>query len=161
MANKAAEPSASIESPTPQERLVASRKAIVGYMTRDDQAISRSEDQHEIGDKSGLTSNKPSFWPSVVARAVRTWWKHHPASLVVDVVKPVVGRYAKGHPFKVLGVAAAAGAAIVLIRPWRLLSVGGILLATFKSAAVPSVLVYLFSAPDSPSLQPAIFPTEP
>ena len=152
LSNKEPKPLVSLKPPTPQERLVASRKAIVGYMTRDDQAVSRSDGQYEIGDESGLTSNRPSFWPSAVARAVRTWWRHHPASLVVDVAKPVVSRYAKGHPFKVLGVAAATGAAIVLIRPWRLLSVGGILLATVKSAAVPSVLMSLFSSPDSPSL---------
>lgn len=141
---------ASTELPTPQERLAATRKAIVRHMTRDEKTMVRPEESYEIGDESGLPSDTSSFWPSAVARAVRTWWRHHPVSMAVDVAKPVVGRYAKGHPFKLLGVAAAAGAAIVLIRPWRLLSVGGILLAAVKSAAVPSVLMSLFSPPDPP-----------
>ena len=142
---------ASTELPTPQERLAASRMALVRHMTRDDTPMARSDDPYEIADESGLTSNTSSFWPSALARAVRTWWRHHPVSMAVDVAKPVVGRYAKGHPFKLLGVAAAVGAAIVVIRPWRLLSVGGIFLAAVKSAAVPSVLMSLFSPSDPPN----------
>ena len=140
---------ASTELPTPQERLAASRKALVRHMTRDDKTMARSDDPYQIADESG--SNTSSFWPSALARAVRTWWRHHPVSMAVDVAKPVVGRYAKGHPFKLLGTAAAVGAAIVVIRPWRLLSVGGILLAAVKSAAVPSVLMSLFSPSDPPN----------
>ena len=142
---------ASTVVPTPQERLAASRKAIVRHMTRDEKTLASSDEPYEIGDESRLTSNTSSFWPSALARAVRTWWRHHPVSMAVDVAKPVVGRYAKGHPFTLLGVAALAGAAIVVTRPWRLLSVGGILLAAVKSAAVPSVLMSLFSPPDPPN----------
>lgn len=137
--------------PTPQERLAASRKAIVRHMTRDEQPLAGTDESYEIGDESGLTSNNSSFWPSAVARAVRTWWRHHPISMAVDVAKPVVRRYAKGHPFTLLGVAAFTGAAMVMTRPWRLLSLGGILLAAVKSAAVPSVLMSLFSPPDPPN----------
>lgn len=137
--------------PTPQERLAASRKAIVRHMTRDEKTLASSDEPYEIGNESGLTPNASSFWPTAFARAVRTWWTRHPASMAVDVARPMVGRYAKSHPFKLLGVAAVAGAAIVLIRPWRLLSVGGILLAAVKSAAVPSVLLSLFSPSDPPN----------
>jgi len=136
---------------TPQERLAVSRQAIVKHMTQDDKTVGRSDGSYEIGDESGSTSNRPSFWPSAFVRAVRTWWRHHPVSMAVDVAKPVVGRYASGHPFTLLGVAAVAGAAIVVIRPWRLLSLGGILLAAVKSAAVPSVLMSLFSPSDPPN----------
>jgi hypothetical protein len=144
--------------PTPQERLAISRKAIVRHMTLDDKTMPRSnEAPYDIGDESGLDSSALSVWPSAVARAVQTWWRSHPVSLAVDVARPVIAKYARGHPFKLLGVAAAAGAAIVVIRPWRLLSVGGILLAAIKSAAVPSVLMSLFSPPDRQTHNP----TEP
>ena len=142
---------ASSVMPTPQERLAASRKAIVRHMTRDEKTLSGSDEPYEIGDESGLTSSTSGFWPSAIARAVRAWWRHHPVSIAVNVAKPVVGRYAKSHPFKLLGVAAVAGAAMVLVRPWRLLSLGGILLAAVKSAAVPSVLMSLFSPADTPN----------
>jgi hypothetical protein len=146
---------ASAQIPTPQERLAISRKAIVRHMTRDDKPPTRADEApYEIGDESGLNAGSSSFWPSAVVRALQTWWRHHPASIAVDVAKPVVGRYAKSHPFKLLGVAAAAGAAMVVIRPWRILSVGGILLAAVKSAAVPSVLMSLFSPPESQTPNP-------
>lgn len=148
----------SAQLPTPQERLAISRKAIVRHMTRDEKPMpSADHEPYEIGDESGLSSGSAGFWPSAVARAVRTWWRRHPVSMAVDVATPVVGRYAKKHPYKLLGVAAAAGVAMVVIRPWRLLSIGGILLAAIKSAAVPSVLMSLFSS-DEPR---PTNPTEP
>lgn len=151
-------PISAAQLPTPQERLAVSRKAIVRHMTRDEKVMpSAGNEPYEIGDESGLSRGSVSFWPSAVARAVRTWWRRHPASMAVDVATPVVGRYAKKHPYKLLGVAAAAGVAMVVIRPWRLLSIGGILLAAFKSAAAPSVLMSLFSS-DEPR---PINPTEP
>jgi hypothetical protein len=149
----------STQVPTPQERLAISRKAILRHMTRDERPLAEpGEAPYEIGDESGLSADHSSFWPSAVARAVRTWWRHHPVSMAVDVATPVVGRYAKNHPFKLLGAAAAAGAVLVVIRPWRLLSVGGILVAAIKSAAVPSVLMSLFSPPETPSPNPTETP---
>jgi hypothetical protein len=91
-----------------------------------------------------------------LARAVQTWWRNQPVSVAFGVAKPVLGRYAERQPFKLLGVAAVAGAAIVLIRPWRLVSVGGLVLAAVKSAAVPGVLMSLFAAREDgkPDSQP-------
>lgn len=142
--------------PTPQERLAISRKAIVRHMTRDDQTVDRIDGQpYEIGDESGLDAHpSASFWPSAVARAIGTWWRHHPLGLAVDVAEPGLKRYAQRHPFRLLGLAAAVGAAVVLIRPWRLLSLGGLFAAAVKSLAVPSVLMSLFSPPEPPPLNP-------
>jgi hypothetical protein len=137
------------QKPTPQERLAASRKAIVRNMSRDEKHFARNEDApYEIGDESGTSESGKSFWPSAVGRAVQVWWRQHPFSMAVDVARPVLGRYAQNQPLKLLGVAAAVGAAAVLIRPWRLISVGGIALAAVKSAAVPSVLMSMFSSTD-------------
>jgi len=135
--------------PTPQARLAASRKAIVRHMTRDDKTRAHADGEPDaFGDESPLNAPYSGFWPSAVARAVRTWWRHHPVSMAVDVASPVVEKYARSHPFKLLGVAVVAGAAVVVIRPWRLLTFGGMLLAAVKSAAVPSVLMSLFSPSD-------------
>lgn len=113
------------------------------------------EQPYEIGVEPGNSSNGNKFWPSAIARAVRAWWRNHPVSVALDVAKPVVGRYAEAHPFKLLVVAAAVGAAAVVIRPWRLVSVGGLALAAVKSAAVPGVLMSLFSSTQSGADTPA------
>jgi len=51
---------------------------------------------------------------------------------ILDILKPVVASYAKSDPIKTLGIAAGLGAAIIVFKPWRLISIGG-LLAVLKS----------------------------
>ena len=51
---------------------------------------------------------------------------------ILDILKPVVASYAKSAPIKTLGIAAGLGAAIIVFKPWRLISIGG-LLAVLKS----------------------------
>jgi ferric-dicitrate binding protein FerR (iron transport regulator) len=56
-------------------------------------------------------------------RALRLWWRRHPARPVVDIAAdageqalvPLVRR----HPLASVGLAMAAGAAMVVWRPWR------------------------------------------
>jgi hypothetical protein len=83
---------------------------------------------------------------SGISRAAKAWWAHQPAHLAVDFARPVLGRYAERQPLKLLGIAAGVGAAAVLLRPWRLISVGAVLLAAVKSVAVPSVLMSMLSS---------------
>lgn len=150
----------SIHQPTPQERLTISRKALVRHMTRDDTpAVGHESRPYQIGDESGVPTVKSGFWASALARAVQTWWRNQPISVAFGVAKPVLGRYAERQPLKLLGIAAVAGAAVVLIRPWRLVSVGGLVLAAVKSAAVPGVLMSLFAAREDG--KPASQPQEP
>jgi hypothetical protein len=51
---------------------------------------------------------------------------------ILDILKPVVASYAKSDPIKTLGIAAGLGAAMIVFKPWRLISIGG-LLAVLKS----------------------------
>ena len=136
---------------TPQERLAVSRKAIVRHMTRDDAPtagqIPYAPKYSNIGD--GSTQHQPSHW-QVIKRAVRAWWHNHPAQLALDLAQPVLGKYADEKPFQLLGMAAGVGAAVMLLRPWRLASLSGLLIATLKSAEIPSFLLTLLSTkPDS------------
>lgn len=149
--------------PTPQERLAISRKAIIRHMTRDDTpAVAHDAQPYEIGDESGTSSGRSDFWTYALARAVQTWWRNQPVSIAFGVAKPVLERYAERQPFKLLGVAAIVGAAVVLIRPWRLVSIGGLALAAVKSAAVPGVLMSIFAshAPTKNQKSPTNQPTE-
>jgi hypothetical protein len=51
---------------------------------------------------------------------------------ILDILKPVVAGYAKSDPLKTLGIAAGIGAAIVVLKPWRLITIGS-LLAVLKA----------------------------
>lgn len=127
---------------TPQERLANSRNAIFRHMTRDRQDL---EDQISHGTSDPAQSG--GKW-GVFKHAVRAWWQRHPAHVALDVAKPVIGRYAAKKPFTLLAIAAGVGAATVVLRPWRLVSLGGLLLATLKSSELSNVVLsVLYSAP--------------
>ena len=131
---------------SPQQRLAVSRKAIVKYMTRDaGQSAWPGRHAHKGNDQDEqFTETASGRWPTI-KRAVSVWWQHHPAQLALDLAKPVLGRLADRKPLQLLGVAAATGAAVVLIRPWRLVSMTGLLLATLKSSEVSALLLSLLS----------------
>jgi hypothetical protein len=91
----------------------------------------------------------------LIKYATRAWWYRHPASAVVELAQPLLEDYAQAHPFKLLGFSAGAGAALVVIRPWRMVSVG-VLLAALKSSGLSSAL--LSSVPRSAHPQPPDHP---
>lgn len=51
---------------------------------------------------------------------------------IFHVFQPIVTDYAKANPMKTLGIAAGIGATIVVLKPWRLITIGS-LLAVLKS----------------------------
>jgi hypothetical protein len=70
--------------------------------------------------------------------ALKTWWQHHPArpatalagSAARSVLKPVADR----HPVALVVGAAAVGASIVAIKPWR----WGLRLVTSAIGRIPA-----------------------
>lgn len=143
----------SITEPSPQERLASSRKAIVKHMNRnhrDDENVS-NYDLDESSQSGPISAG--AF--GVVKQALRVWWHHHPASSALDLARPLFGKYAKLHPFRVLGVSAGLGAALVLVRPWRMVSLGGVLLATLKSSGLSGVMLSMLSTRSQQSDKPS------
>ena len=151
---------------TPQQRLSSSRLAIVQSMGRDrredrqDETLEESLSQHaeeEFASSGGASgpnrthsSGLNGLWRAV-RRATSVWWRSHPACLTVDVVQPMVESYAKANPLKLIGFSAAAGAVLVMAKPWRLISVTGVLVAALKSTQMTSLIASVLSSP----------PTEP
>jgi hypothetical protein len=63
------------------------------------------------------------------------------------MARPLIGRYAEEKPLQLLGIAAVAGAAAVVLKPWRLVSLGSVLLATLKSSEISGALLSMLSRP--------------
>jgi hypothetical protein len=77
----------------------------------------------------GSSSPSPSWsaaaapWFGTLSRALRLWWRRHPARPVLDIaadagalaLTPLV----RTHPVASLSLAMAVGAAMVVWRPWR------------------------------------------
>jgi len=141
----------SLTQPTPQERLASSRKAIVRHMSRDRQSDDEQKPPgpHGEGDSPHAEDGAWGF----VKHALGAWWQHHPVSAALSLARPVLDQYAREKPLHLLGIAAVAGAAAVAFKPWRLVSLGGVLLAALKSSEISGTLLSMLSHPAQGSEQ--------
>lgn len=142
---------------SPQERLAVSRKALVRHMSRhargddgDSRDLAGDQKQNEMTEPDTGRSHSRSGFSSdtlrLLKRALSTWWRHHPANFALSVAQPLLGRYASQSPFRLLAISAGVGAALVIVKPWRLMSMGGIALATLKSSQFSGLLMSMLSS---------------
>ena len=141
-----------------QARLATSRNALVLHMTGgigkngvNDQALSPSDETHARGERH-------STW-QVFTQAVLAWWKHHPAQVAIDVGRPFLTNYVRNKPLQVLCIAAGVGAAAVLVKPWRLISMTGLTVALLRSTTLSTTLLSLL--PRASSSRPSKQTTQP
>jgi len=86
-----------------------------------------------------------SGWLSVARHSVRAWWEFHPVRVVGVVAQPVLAEYARQRPLKLVGIAAGVGALVIVTRPWRLVSLGGLAVAALKSSQVSNFALTFLS----------------
>ncbi len=137
---------APLPNPTPQERLATSRKAMVRHMTRYKRGAQNTyaEDANNAEDTAAHHSTADGTW-RILKHAVRTWWHHHPVNVAMEIARPVLNQYAREHPVKLVGIAAGIGVATVLLRPWRLVSLGTVVAAALKPPQLPNFLLSMLS----------------
>jgi hypothetical protein len=92
--------------------------------------------------------SRPGGWFGSMRHALGTWWRHHPAHMAVELATPALSVYAQKRPFRYLGIAVAVGAVVALTRPWRLISVTGLLVAVVKSSQLSGLVMSALSAAD-------------
>lgn len=135
-------------------KLARSRLAIIEHIQRKDRRHEGGEREQaeESGSGAWAEEEEPaprgSGWFGRIKYATRTWWRHHPAHLAVELATPVLSAYARRKPLQFLGIAAALGAVVVLARPWKLISATGLLVALLKSSQLSSVVMSAMSAAD-------------
>jgi len=154
---------------TPKERLALSRKAIVRQLNGDDRpeddpggryrsdALEDSPDMHgldgaALGD--GRSSGGHRRWTSMARSMTERWWRRHPAHAMGQLARPVLEHYARKEPAKLMAIAAATGAALVLLKPWRLLSATAVLAAVLKTSDVADIVNTLMQKNASPRKDP-------
>ncbi|HYE69946.1 MAG TPA: hypothetical protein VD932_00295 [Aquabacterium sp.] len=89
-------------------------------------------------------------WFAHAGHLLRSWWRYHPARMATDLATPVLSAYARRKPVQFLGIAAAAGALFFLARPWKLISVTGVVVALLKSPQVASLIMSAMSSSQNP-----------
>lgn len=144
---------------TPRQRLALSRQAMVrqlngGYLPEelgpdlvDDDAQHVAMPQGAAAPRAARNASRGFPWGSVARNVAQRWWQRHPANAVGQLAKPLLAQYAREQPVKLMAVAATAGAVMVVLRPWRLLSATALAALLFKSSDVADVIDQLMRKP--------------
>ena len=78
-------------------------------------------------------------WQSVLRHGASVWWRHHPAHAALEVADSMLAHVARRKPWQMVAVAAGVGALVMVVRPWRLVSVTGLAFAALKMTDVRSL----------------------
>jgi hypothetical protein len=138
------------------DRLARTRLAIIGQMQNGEQRQQRGGAGRRRGREQAGADDAKESEPTGsregsfahLRHVVRTWWRYHPAHMGLELATPALSAYAARKPLQFLGIAAAVGAIVVIARPWRLISVTGLLVAIAKSSQLSGVLMSALSAAD-------------
>ncbi|HEX7863503.1 MAG TPA: hypothetical protein VF555_01065 [Variovorax sp.] len=153
---------------SPQQRLALSRRALVRqlnddagmpgddeledleYAHRDTPAAAPPHDGQARNPRQGRASDGNNVWLAVGRSVVERWWRRHPAHAAGQLARPLLEHYARKEPAKLMAAAAATGAVLVLVRPWRLLSATAVLAAVLKTSDVADIVNTLMQKTQSP-----------
>lgn len=138
-----------------RQRLVASRSRLVKHMLGNAGSMSNlsvsGERERNIDNREPERLAVPSGAWQVIKLGLNSWWHHHPANVALALATPLLHRYADRKPFKLLAISAGIGAAVVLSKPWRLISIGGFAVATLKSSEFSALVASLLTSKDDAS----------
>jgi len=141
---------------TPQQRLAVSRRALFNQIeskverearpsrfssTRVETPVDGTAPLVSPRKKRGLFDSLP--WLSVAQSFGARWWRRHPANAALQLAQPLLQRYARKQPGKLIAIAAGTGAVIMLVKPWRLLSVTALVAAVLKTSDVADMVTTL------------------
>lgn len=151
---------------TPQQRLALSRRALVrqlnggapepqqrtaaAYEPDDDLEYAHHDHPAAAALDAPAQGRGGNVWGSVARSVVQRWWRRHPAHAMGQLARPVLEHYARKEPAKLMAAAAATGAVLVLVKPWRLLSVTAVLAAVLKTSDVADIVNTLMQKTTSP-----------
>lgn len=85
--------------------------------------------------------------PSLLARlglgVLARWWTRHPLNTAVEVSRPLLDRYAHRHPGRLVAYGAGVGGLLVILKPWRLLSLATVVTLLFKGSDIAATVTSL------------------
>ena len=112
-------------SPRTLDRLTRSREALLT--------------PHALRAKA-MAAHDDVDWIPIAHKAAAHWWKRHPANAAMKLARPMLERYGRQQPGKLVLIAAATGAVTVLVKPWRLLSATALIAGLLKTSDVADLV---------------------
>jgi hypothetical protein len=100
--------------------------------------------------RSRVRKGGPAGWLGHARDMVDDWWRYHPAHMAGDLARPALASYASRKPVQYLAIAAGAGVLLLLLRPWKLISATGVLVAVAKSPQVASLVMSAMATSHNP-----------
>jgi len=138
-----------------RDRLARNRQAILEHIARKERRHDPREQMAGQAFAEGygypeedLPPPSGDGWFGHLAHVVRTWWRYHPAHMAVELATPMMRGYARRKPLQLLGISMGIGAALTFARPWKLISVGTLLVALLKSSQLSHLFMAAMSAAD-------------
>jgi hypothetical protein len=137
------------------ERLERSRLAILEHVHRKETRRQRAYRDEEPSFKERVHDAKAASggragWIDAFRDALHGWWRYHPANTALQIARPMLASYAHRKPAAYVGAAAVAGAVLLFMRPWKLISVTGIVVALLKSPQVAGMIMSALSTSENP-----------
>ena len=127
----------SIDTPN----LVETRRQLLNYLSQQNRAPEQTKSaaparkQQSRQAQTETSSGASGFeWSSLIEAGLSSWWRDHPARAGASLLKSATEEYARKKPLQVVTIAAVAGAAVVLFKPWRLVSATALMLSLFRSS---------------------------
>lgn len=124
-------------SSTDTPNLAQTRSELLNYLAQTERTESASTDRRQTrrAAHADASSSSPGFaWSSLLEAGLLSWWHDHPARAGACLLKSATEEYARKKPLQVVTIAAVAGAAVVLLKPWRLVSTTALMLSLFRSS---------------------------
>lgn len=117
--------------------LTQTRRDLLNYLAQAEPGESKSSDHRQPRGATHAKSASGSSgfeWSSLVAAGLSSWWHDHPARAGASLLKSATEEYARKKPLQVVTIAVVAGAAVVLFKPWRLVSATALTLSLLRSS---------------------------
>lgn len=133
---------------TPKQKLALSRAELLAAMGY--QAVTPSEaiaPQHmaaqRLHDMAAPAPRRASR-RGVLAR----WWARHPLNSAVDLGRPFLEEMARRQPGRLMAYGAGTGALLMVIKPWKLLSLATLLSLAFRTSDLTGLIAGAFNPID-------------
>ena len=110
------------------------RRELLNFLARQNNSESSASVRTQPR-RNGESEKAPGFsWSSLLESGLASWWHGHPARAGAHLLRSATEDYARRKPLQVVAVAAIAGAAVVLLKPWRLISATALMLSLVRSS---------------------------
>lgn len=132
---------------TPKQKLALSRAELLEAMGYHDIAPSDAVAPQLVSTRDirgVLPPPRPTTRRGVLAR----WWSRHPLNSAVDLGRPFLEHMAERQPGRLMAYGAGTGALLMVIKPWKLLSLATVLSLAFRTSDLTGLIAGAFSPHD-------------